>query len=99
MKYTSLYKGYDFIQEESRLQTLLINRDVTEPDRLLNLTKAEVHDGMLLKNMEQGLELLHKHIKNNSRIHILIDVDADGITSAGMIYLYIKDIKIGRAHV
>lgn len=93
MKFVSLNKGYDFIHEENLLQTLLLNRDVTEPDRLLNLTKAEVHDGMLFKNMEQGLELLHKHIKNNSKIHILIDVDADGITSAGMMYLYIKDIN------
>ena len=93
MKFVSLNKGYDFIHEENLLQTLLLNRDVTEPDRLLNLTKKEVHDGMLLKNMGEGLEMLHKHIKNNSKIHILIDVDADGITSAGMMYLYIKDIN------
>jgi single-stranded-DNA-specific exonuclease len=93
LKYTSLYRGYDFIHEENLLQTLLINRDVSEPDRLLNLSDKEIHDGMLLKNMKQGLELLHKHINDNSVIHIIVDSDNDGISSAGIIYLYIKDIK------
>jgi len=93
LKFISLNTGYDFIHEEDLLETLLVNRDVTEPDRLLNLTENEVHNGMLFKNMREGLELLHKHIRNNSKIHILIDVDADGITSAGMMYLYIKDIN------
>ena len=93
MKYTSLYKGYDFIHDENLLQTLLTNRGVSEPDRLLNLTEAEVHDGMLFKNMDKGLELLYKHINNNSKIHIVVDSDNDGLSSAAEIYLYIKDIQ------
>ena len=93
MKYISLYKGYDFIHEENLLQTLLINRGVREPDRLLNLSKEEVFDGMLLKNMDKGLKLLHKHINDNSKIHIIIDSDNDGMASAAIMYLYIKDIN------
>lgn len=93
MKFISLNTGYDFIHEENLLQTLLLNRDVAEPDRLLNLTKEEVHDGMLLRNMNEGLELLHKHIKNDSDIHIIVDSDSDGLCSASMVYLYIKDIN------
>jgi len=93
MKYTSLYKGYDFIHEENLLDTLLINRGVENPKRLLNLNSNEVFDGKLLKNMDKGLELLYNHIINNKIIHIIIDSDNDGYTSAAEIFLYIKDIN------
>lgn len=93
MKYTSLYKGYDFINDENLLETLLLNREVQEPNRLLNLSAKEVHDGMLMKNMNEGLELLHSHINKNSMIHIIVDSDNDGLASATQAYLNIKDIN------
>lgn len=93
MKFISLNTGYDFIHEENLLQTLLINRGVEDPDRLLNLTEEEVHDGMLFKNMDEGLEMLHNHVKSDSNIHMILDSDTDGITSAAIIYSYIKNIS------
>ncbi len=91
MNFISLNNGYDFIHDEDLLQTLLSNRGVEEPNRLLNLTENEIYNGMLFKNMDKGLEILHKHI--NSKIHIIVDSDVDGITSADMMYSYIKDIN------
>lgn len=93
MNFISLNTGYDFIHEEDLLQTLLSNRGVEEPNTLLNLSELHIHSGMLFKNMEKGLDLLYKHIINDSKIHIIVDSDVDGITSAGIIYLYIKDIN------
>lgn len=93
MKYKSIYSGYDFITEENLLETLLMNRGVENPKKLLNLNEKDIIDGMQLKNMDKGLLLLNKHINENSNIHIIVDSDNDGYTSAAEIYQYIKDIS------
>jgi single-stranded-DNA-specific exonuclease len=92
MKYKSLYKGYDFLKEDDLLTSLLQHRGVEDPDKLLNLDESCVFDGMLMKNMRTGLELLHKHINNKSKIHVQVDSDTDGNTSAASIIQYIKKV-------
>jgi single-stranded-DNA-specific exonuclease len=92
MKYKALYKGYDFLNEDALLETLLINRGVSNPDKLLNLDESCLFDGMLMKNMGKGLELLHKHITQKSKIHVQVDSDTDGNTSAASIIQYIKKV-------
>lgn len=61
-------------------------RDFTDYDEVFT-------DGFQLENMEQGLTLLKKHLDLNSKIFLQVDSDADGLTSAALIYLYIKAIK------
>lgn len=43
-----------------------------------------------LDNIEDGVILLQKHLKANSKILIVVDSDADGVCSAAMVWLYIK---------
>jgi single-stranded-DNA-specific exonuclease len=93
IKYKVLNKGYELISENELLDVLLKNRGVENPKRLLNLKETDIHDGLLLNNMERGLNMLHWHIDNGSRIHIIDDVDNDGITSATIIDNYIKDVN------
>lgn len=93
IKYKVLNKGYDFIKEDELLHKLLKNRGVENPKEFLNINESVIHDGMLFKNMERGLNMLHWHIENNSKIHIIDDVDNDGITSTGIIDNYIKDLN------
>jgi len=93
LKYKVLNKGYDLIGENELLFKLLKDRGVDDPKQLLNLNESVVHDGMLFKNMDRGLNMLNWHIENGSRIHILNDVDEDGVTSATEIYNYIKKIN------
>lgn len=93
MKYQVLNKGYEFISENELLDILLKNRGVENPKKLLNLKKSDIHDGMLLNNMLRGLNMFHWHVTNGSRIHILDDVDNDGITSATMIDNYTRNIN------
>lgn len=93
MKYKVLNKGYELIKEDELLYTLLKRRGVTNPKEFLNIDKNVLHDGMLFKNMDRGLSMLHWHINNGSRIHILYDVDDDGVTSATVKTNYIKNIK------
>ena len=40
--------------------------------------------------MKKGVDLLRKHITNKSRIVVVSDCDADGQTSASIIYQYLK---------
>lgn len=93
IKYKVLNKGYELISENELLNILLKNRGVEDPKRLLNLDKSVIHDGMLFKNMDRGLNMLHWHIENNSNIHIINDPDVDGLTSSAEIDNYILEIN------
>lgn len=93
MKYKVLNRGYDLINENELLDILLKNRGVENPKEMLNVNVSSVHDGMLLKNMERGLSMLHWHIENNSKIHIIDDVDVDGLTSGTISDNYILNIN------
>lgn len=91
MKYR-VKNNSDFLKSEGLLHLLLQDRGVENPKELLNLNQDVIHDGMLFKNMYEGLTMLNKHIKNQSKIHIIIDSDFDGISSAAVMNNYIKDI-------
>ena len=93
MKYRVLNKGFSLIGENDLLNKLLTDRGVENPQEFLNIDESCVHNGMLLKNMDRGLNMLKWHIGNGSRIHILADVDVDGITSMSEIYNYIKRVN------
>lgn len=69
------------------------NRGVEDPERLLSVGEHEVLDGMTLKNMKEGLELLNKHLKRGSRIHVQTDSDCDGFMSAATIIDYIRNVN------
>ena len=96
MKYITLNNGYDFINEKELLNALLKNRGVDNPRQLLDLNEQVVHDGMLLKNMDEALNLLHKYIEKSKdeivNIHIIIDSDCDGYTSSAYVINYLNDL-------
>lgn len=79
-------------------QTILLNRGIENWKQYLNLNEDYTHDFNLLKNIDKAVSCFIKHIENKSRIHIIVDSDVDGYTSASMVYRYIKhlgeDIKI-----
>lgn len=79
-------------------QTILLNRGIENWKQYLNLNEDCTHDFNLLKNIDKAVSCFIKHIENKSRIHIIVDSDVDGYTSASMVYRYIKhlgkDIKI-----
>lgn len=47
---------------------------------------------MLLDNIEEGYQLLMKHIKNDSNICIIIDPDVDGYTSSAVLWNYLVEV-------
>ncbi|WP_252241536.1 DHH family phosphoesterase [Clostridium sp. ZBS18] len=93
MRYKARNKGTRISRDGELLNTLLISRGVNNPSKFLNVDESDVIDGMLLKNMDRGLNMLNWHIENNSKIHILLDVDTDGAMSGSEFGYYIKDIN------
>lgn len=54
--------------------------------------QGHVTDKYKLKNLKEASQLVCKHIKNKNRIIHLTDYDADGVTSASVLYLSFKNI-------
>lgn len=73
-------------------QTILLNRGIENWKQYLNLNEDCIHDFNLLKNIDKAVSCFIKHIENKSRIHIVVDSDVDGYTSASMVYRYIKQL-------
>lgn len=74
-------------------QTILLNRGIKNWEQYLNLNENCVHDYNLLENINKAVKCFVKHIENKSRIHIIVDSDVDGFTSASEIYRYIKNLN------
>lgn len=73
-------------------QTILLNRGIENWKQYLNLNEDCTHDFNLLKNIDKAVSCFIKHIENASRIHIIVDSDVDGYTSASMVYRYISQL-------
>ena len=71
-------------------QTILLNRGIENWKQYLNLNEDCTHNFNLLDNIDKAVSCFINHIEKKSRIHIIVDSDVDGYTSASMIYRYIK---------
>lgn len=85
--------GFGMMSGEEVLRNLLIQRGVEDVDTFLTLPHSVLNSPFLLKNMNEGIDLLAKHLNQKSKILILIDADADGYGSASMMYQFIKEIS------
>lgn len=70
------------------LAHLLFHRGITEPDKALEFLnpdyERDIQDPFLLKDAEKAAGRIIKALKNNQRIAIYSDYDADGIPAAVM---------------
>ena len=90
--------------KENFLKELLIDRQLIPANdedyqaRYFSPKKDNLEDFALLDNIMAGAECLEKHIKNKSRIYLVVDSDIDGFTSSVILYNYLmenfKDINI-----
>ena len=63
------------------LARLIRNRDIIgdeEIDFYLNGTIADLHDGMLMQDMDRAVEILSEKIREEKRIRVIGDYDIDG---------------------
>ena len=90
-------KSIDRMDDEKLLNELLMMRGVDNPLSLLNVDNgnytAYYHDAYDFVNMEKGLDLLWEHLelRENPHIHLIFDVDVDGLTSGALYYLWHKN--------
>lgn len=81
------------------LARLLRNRELTEDAEIRNFlfgTMEDMHDPLLMKDMEKAAAILKEKIKNNKPIRIIGDYDVDGICSS---YILLKGLRSLKGNV
>lgn len=71
------------------LESILKNRGIENIKEFLNPSKNSMEDEGLYDNIDIAADKLLNNIKRNKNIIIIVDCDADGFTSAAMLYQYI----------
>ena len=75
------------------LARLIRNRDVVGDeniDRYLHGTIADLHDGMLMKDMDKAIDILLEKIHEEKKIRVIGDYDIDGINAT---YILMEGLK------
>ena len=88
MKYELIKGSLNDINNPKK--TIMLNRGIEKWKQYLNLNESCVYDSCLLSNIDKAVDCFLRNIDNKSRIHIIVDPDVDGFTSASMVYKYIK---------
>ena len=89
-------RSLDRMTDERLLEELLEMRGVVDPISLLRVDSGHYCDyynsAYEFSHMEEALDLLWKHLDNEfSHIHLIFDVDVDGLTSGALYYLWHKE--------
>ena len=77
---------------DKALSEILMDRGVKEIDKFLFPSKECELNPYALDNIDIAADLLLQHLRKNSKILIVQDCDADGVTSTSILWLYIKSI-------
>lgn len=73
------------------VEQVCLNRGITP--NLFELDDSFILGWRSLDNIKEGVNLLLKHLDNNSKIVMVVDCDVDGYTSSAILYRYIKLIR------
>lgn len=69
---------------------IAVNRGLSSFDDLL-ATEEDINNPSLFKSIDDGVETLKEVIDKKGKIHIIVDSDADGNTSATVAYLFLTE--------
>ena len=74
LEYKVIHEGVDFTKEVNFLDAILESNGVENIDAFLNVNKDDIHNPFLMKNMKEGVELLHSVLGlDEPRIRIIKD--------------------------
>lgn len=78
----------------SPMQQILVNRgiDVKDIEHYLKTSDADILNPDLLDNMTEGVKRLVSAIKNQEKIFLIVDCDADGFTASAALVNYIYKV-------
>lgn len=83
------------VKNGSIIDTTLSNRNIPNLELFLNPEDAEESCFKEFRNCIEGKNLLVNHLQSRNTIVILVDSDADGYTSAAMLYDYLNSLNKG----
>lgn len=89
MKYKLLGEN----KQENFILEVLKNRGIEDIYSFMYPTEDILNEPINLDNINEGYIMLKKHLNEDSKILILVDCDADGITSSAIVYNFIKIIS------
>lgn len=98
-RWVLLRKGADFaaisqkFHISPRLAGLIRNRDIIGDkaiDEYLNGTIADLHDGMLMKDMDRAVDILTEKIEEHAKIRVIGDYDIDGVCA---VYILLEALE------
>lgn len=104
-RWVLMRKGADFMSIgerfhiNPRIACLIRNREIIgdeEIDKYLNGTIADLHDGMLMKDMDRAVDLLMEKIRSGASIRVIGDYDIDGVCAT---YILMEGIRELGGHV
>ena len=81
------------ISHQPILARLIRNREITDEEEIrlyLNGTIAELHDGILMKDMDRAVEILSEKIREKKPIRVIGDYDIDGVNAT---YILLEGIE------
>ena len=84
-----------FFNLDQKLVHLLYSRGIDSQEKLnkfLNPNLTDLYDPFLFEDMQQAVELIEKHISNNSEILIFGDYDVDGISASAILIKYFNSV-------
>lgn len=81
-------------KEDSMTNKILKIRGIKEKDKFLNPNDDDINSPWELSNMNSAVESIIIAIENKSNIGIYCDIDTDGVTSATIMYKYLRDCGI-----
>ena len=78
----------------SPMQQILVNRgiDVKDIEHYLKTSDADILNPDLLDNMAEGVKRLVSTIKNQEKMFLIVDCDADGFTASAALVNYIYKV-------
>ena len=98
-KWIILRKGADFQKIADKFEVnpiiarLIRNRDIIGDENIdfyLNGTIGDLHDGMLMKDMDRAVDILLEKIQEGRKIRVIGDYDIDGINAT---YILLEGLR------
>jgi len=85
----------NFTNDENFLDTILKDCGVAEDQipGFMRPTKKYVNDPLLMTNMAEAVSMVHKHLKNNSKIFVKVDCDVDGFCSSAALIQFLQELN------
>lgn len=81
------------VNSHSALQEYLRGLGINKVDSFIHAPLEEDEESyQMLTMLEEGLEMLDKHLEKGSSIYLQVDSDTDGYTSSAIIYSYLKEM-------